>query len=179
MSSHDYQFQTRWEVPGTIEEVSEILSQPLELARWWPSVYLRVSQEGDETRLRTRGFLPYKLNWSFRVEEDRAPHGFSLSAWGDLEGHGVWTLRQLNPSRAEVIYDWTVVANKPILRHLAFLFRPLFELNHRWAMGQGLRSLELELRRRRGETVSAPPGPFNDAWFYFLLILALALAFHP
>jgi hypothetical protein len=31
--------------------------------------------------------------------------------------------------------------------------------NHRWAMAKGEESLTIELARRRGETVAAPPGP--------------------
>lgn len=179
MSRHDYQFQTRWLLPGTVGEISDILSQPAELARWWPSVYLQVRQEGDVTVLLTRGFLPYRLRWSFRVEENRAPHGFSLTAWGDLEGRGVWTFTQVGPDQVEVVYDWIVRANKPILRHFSFLLKPIFELNHDWAMHKGKRSLELELRRRRGEDVPAPPGPVDDVWFIFFIILALWLYFHP
>lgn len=180
MSSHDYEFQTRWVLPGTIQEISDILSQPEELARWWPSVYLQVHQAGEITTLRTRGFLPYRLRWSFKVDENNAPHGFSLEAWGDLEGRGVWKLTQIGPDEVEVLYDWTVRANKPLLRHLSFLLKPLFQLNHDWAMARGRESLELELRRRRGEkNVPAPPGPVNDMWLYLALILILWLKFHP
>ena len=180
MSSNDYQFQTRWILKATAREVSDILQEPLELARWWPSVYLAVVQEGDVTSLRTRGFLPYRLRWSFAVTENRAPHGFSLKAWGDLEGHGVWTFREVSADTVEVVYDWTVTANKPILRHLSFQIKPVFQLNHDWAMEKGRKSLELELRRRRGEAnVPPPPGPVNDALIYFALILFLWLAFHP
>ena len=59
----------------------------------------------------------------------------------------------------EATYDWRISAEKPLLRYGSFLFRPIFSANHRWAMARGLESLELELRRRRGEAVAAPPGP--------------------
>jgi hypothetical protein len=40
------------------------------------------------------------------------------------------------------------------------LLRPAFAANHEWAMRKGLKSLEFELRRRRGEQqVPPPPGP--------------------
>jgi hypothetical protein len=51
-------------------------------------------------------------------------------------------------------------AEKPLLKKLSWLLRPAFAANHEWAMRKGLESLELELRRRRGELqVPPPPGP--------------------
>jgi len=151
VASHDYVFQTRWEVQGTVEEVWAILGAPLDLPRWWPSVYLSARQEGDFIHLHTRGILPYTLRWSFR------PSGYALEAWGDLEGRGQWLLAQVGPD-VQIVYDWTVRANKPILRYLSFLLRPLFAANHAWAMALGQESLRRELRRRRGQPVAPPPG---------------------
>jgi hypothetical protein len=53
----------------------------------------------------------------------------------------------------DVTFDWRVAADKPLLRRFSFLLRPLFEANHKWAMEQGRRSLELELERYRASTV--------------------------
>ena len=168
-----YAFLTRWRVKGTIEEVSEVLDDPLQLPRWWPSVYLEVQEleAGDlETHvgrlidLYTKGWLPYTLRWRFQVTESRAPHGFSLVAEGDFVGTGVWTLEQ-DGEYANVTYDWRIAADKPLLRYGTPVMRPIFAANHRWAMARGLESLELELRRRRARTdeerraVPAPPGP--------------------
>ena len=41
-SSTDYEFLTVWRVAGTPREVVDILGDAGTLARWWPSVYLRV-----------------------------------------------------------------------------------------------------------------------------------------
>jgi len=163
--SNQYAFLTHWRVRGTIEEVSAILDDPLGLARWWPSVYLRVQElePGDPVThvgryidLYTKGFLPYTLKWRFRVTESRAPHGFSLVADGDFVGTGVWTLKQ-DGDYADITYDWRIAADKPLLKYGTPIFRPFFAANHRWAMARGLESLELELRRRRGETGAPPP----------------------
>ena len=62
----------------------------------------------------------------------------------------------------DVTFDWKLTANKPLLRYLSFLLRPAFEANHRWAMEQGRRSLELELARGRAtsfEELIAVPSP--------------------
>ena len=165
--SNQYVFVTHWRVKATIEEVSAILDDPLQLARWWPAVYLRVRElaPGDPAThvgrvidLHTKGFLPYTLRWNFTVTESTPPRGFKLVAHGDFEGTGVWTLQQ-DGDFADVTYDWRIAAEKPLLRYGSFALRPFFAANHRWAMARGLESLELELRRRRGETaVPAPPG---------------------
>jgi predicted ester cyclase len=137
-------------------QVAAVLDDIASLPRWWPSVYLDVqileqgSSEGAGivARLVTRGWLPYTLRWQLRVTEANPPHGFSIDAWGDLTGRGVW---KLTPEGGDVhvVYDWRVRADKPLLRHLSFLFKPLFAANHRWAMARGEESLKREIVRRR------------------------------
>ena len=175
MTNNDYHFITQWRVAGTIEEVSDILGNAPDLVRWWPSVYLDVQEiepggsggVGKIVSLYTKGWLPYTLNWQFRITENRSPYGFALEAWGDFVGRGRWNFAQ-DGEYVDITYDWAIEAEKPILRRLSFLFKPLFGANHRWAMDQGEKSLKLELARRRATSdseltaVPAPPGPtFN------------------
>ncbi len=158
-ASHDYRFLTTWRVRGTAEEVSDVLADAKDLVRWWPDVYLRVEEIapgdanglGKSFSLLTKGALPYRLRWSFRVTASRRPHGFELEAWGDLAGTGVWTFREEGPE-VVLTYDWRIRANKPILRYLSFLLKPLFSWNHRWAMARGEESLRRELARRQIQT---------------------------
>ena len=85
--------------------------------------------------------------------------GFSLEALGDFVGRGIWTFTQEGPM-CKIVYDWKIEAEKPLLKYLSFLFKPIFSANHHWAMAKGLESLKLELRRVRGEiNVPAPPPP--------------------
>jgi hypothetical protein len=170
VSAPEYRFVSRWEVLGTPDEVSDVLTDTRELPRWWPSTYLEaeVLDEGDEkgvgkrVRLHTKGWLPYTLRWELEVTESRHPNGFSIAAKGDLAGEGIWTFE---PSGAWTLvrYDWRVRAEKPLLAVLSPVLRPLFEANHRWAMARGEESLELELARRRAATPSEkariPPPP--------------------
>jgi hypothetical protein len=144
-----------------------VLADAPSLARWWPSVYLDVKElsPGDPQThvgrvidLYTKGWLPYTLRWKFTVTRSDPPRGFSLRAEGDFEGTGVWTITQ-DGDHTEATYDWRIAARKPLLRYGSFVMRPIFGANHRWAMARGLESLELELRRRRGEKVGPPPGP--------------------
>jgi len=150
-ASNEYHFVSHWRVESTIEEVSDVLSNAPGLARWWPSVYLNVKQAepGGPVELLTKGRLPYTLHWFFRVTESRRPHGFSIEAWGDFEGRGAWTFQQDGPF-VNISYDWRIRAEKPLLRYLSFLLKPVFSANHRWAMARGEESLKVELGRRAG-----------------------------
>jgi hypothetical protein len=171
MRANNYHFVTQWRVPGTVEEVADILSDAADLPRWWPAVYLDVVETkpgdeagiGKEVSLYTRGWLPYTLRWQFRVIESDYPHSFALESWGDFVGRGEWRLRQ-NGRFVDITYDWRIQAEKPLLRTLSFLLRPIFAANHRWAMARGEESLRLELARRAdnhplNDPIPPPPGP--------------------
>ena len=175
MFNNDYHFITHWRVKSTVEEVSEIIGNAPDLARWWPSVYLEVEElepggergVGNVVSLYTKGWLPYTLRWQFRVTESRYPHGFSLQAWGDFDGRGIWTFES-DGEWVNITYDWQIRADKPMLRYLSPVLKPLFSANHRWAMAKGEESLKLELARRRTATpqeralIPAPPPPTSQ-----------------
>lgn len=125
----------------------EILGNAEDLTRWWPSVYLDVKKRDDGiVLLHTKGFLPYTLRWQFRVTETRED-GFALEASGDFNGHGNWTFRQDGPM-VDIIYDWRIRADKPLLKYLSPVMKPIFSANHRWAMKRGEESLKAEIARR-------------------------------
>lgn len=168
--SNDYHFITTWRVEASASEVKDILKDSLKLPEWWPSVYLGVTEldPGDATGkgqvidLYTKGWLPYTLRWKFTVTEPMTETGGALTADGDFAGTGVWTFQ---PDGDHVIatYDWRIRAEKPMLRRLTWLMRPIFAANHRWAMAKGEQSLALELKRRRAQNptqkAAIPPPP--------------------
>lgn len=171
--ANTYHFVTTWRVEGTCGEVADILSDPLRFTVWWPSVYLDVAELhpatgprgiGRRIRVLTKGWLPYTLRWESVVTDSAYPNGFTLAATGDFHGVGVWTFTQ-DGAFVSITYDWRIRAEKPLLRRLSSILRPLFEANHRWAMAQGEESLELELARRRAMSdadrrmIPPPPGP--------------------
>ena len=133
-----------------------MLGNPLDLPRWWPMVYLEVvelrpsnaDRTGRRVRLLTRGKLPYRLRWEFEVTESRYPYGFTIAASGDFDGTGTWAFAPRGPL-VDITFDWRIRAEKPLLRWLSVLFKPIFEANHRWAMARGEECLVRELRRRR------------------------------
>jgi hypothetical protein len=172
MSTTDYHFVDKWRVTADIKEVADILEDALSLSRWWPSVYFEVKEVepggeggvGKLISLRAGGWLPYTLRINFRTIESTYPHGFTMTATGDLEGTGIWIFEQ-EGSEVNVTYDWTIAANKAIVRSLSFLLKPIFRANHNWTMKRGEESLKLELLRRRALTpedaarIPPPPGP--------------------
>lgn len=171
---NQYHFETNWRVRGTETEVFEILDDVKELPRWWPSVYLdvRIIEEGADggigkvVELYTKGFLPYTLHWKFRTTEKSFPNHLALEAFGDFKGEGVWTIKQENNSDyCNIHYDWCIIAEKPMLKYLSFLLKPIFSSNHHWAMQKGEESLKLELLLQRATSESEknqipkPPQP--------------------
>ncbi|MCP2262083.1 hypothetical protein LX15_005815 [Streptoalloteichus tenebrarius] len=171
--AHHYRFETRWLVPGAVAEVADVLFDPEDLVRWWPAVYLRVRQVapagedgvGARFDLHTTGWLPYTLRWHMHVTR-HTPSSSVFTATGDLAGRGEFRLSQRGPL-VEVLFDWRVRANKPLLRWFSPALRPVFAANHRWAMAQGERSLRVELLRRRATTAAeaaeVPPPPRRTA----------------
>lgn len=172
MPASDYHFVDKWRVEGDLKEVADIIEDALSLPRWWPSVYFAVKELepggehgiGKVISLRAAGWLPYTLRINFRTFESHYPNGFSMEATGDLEGTGIWNFEQDGPY-VNIIYDWTIRANKPLVQKLSFLLKPIFRSNHNWTMKRGEESLKLELMRRRARTpeqagrIPAPPGP--------------------
>jgi hypothetical protein len=168
VASNDYHFVTVWRIPATPEEITGILGDAPALARWWPSVYLTVAEAapGDANG------VGKVVRRRFTVTESQPPAGFKLEAEGDFVGRGIWTLRrETSPGDPDgplttVTYDWTVIAEKGILKNLSVIMKPIFRANHHWAMARGGESLKLELARRHAASdptihtaISAPPGP--------------------
>ena len=172
MASNEYEFLTNWTVSGTAEEVYDVISRSEDLPRWWPSVYLdvavvepgNVGGVGKRVRLLTKGWLPYTLRWEFVVTDAVRPHRLAIDTRGDLAGTGEWTFSE-RAGHVDIAFLFRIQADKPLLRTLSVVLKPVFAANHRWAMAHGLESLELELRRRRAKTdeervrIPPPPGP--------------------
>lgn len=182
MAVNDYHFITRWRVQGSVDEVYDVISRPLDYPRWWPSVYLQVKEiaSGDASglgrrvRLHTKGWLPYTLLWESSSTELAKPNRMALAATGDFLGRGIWAFAQ-DGQFADIAFDWRLTAGKPLLRFLSFLLKPVFSANHRWAMARGLESLKLELARRRARTpeqlerIPSPPGPNKTSGLWLAL----------
>lgn len=155
MQANDYVFLTNWHAKGKAAGAYEILTDVPGYLRWWSEVYLAVNPLapagkdglGQSYRLLTRGNLPYRLRWDARIIETRRPNGFTIEATGDFIGRGIWSFNE-HGKDLEIVFDWRLRAEKPLLKSLSFLLKPLFRWNHRWAMERGEQGLRRELNRR-------------------------------
>jgi len=186
--SNQYHFITRWRVKGATSEVYDIISEPLEYPRWWPSVYLQTHEieHGDKDgigrriSLYTKGWLPYTLHWESSSTEAKRPNRLAIRAEGDFNGRGIWALEQ-EGDFVSVTFDWKLTADKPLLRYLSFLLKPAFSANHRWAMERGRESLDLEIARRHAQTpeerhrIPAPPQPNRTSGLWLGLGLVVVV----
>jgi len=163
-----YRYLSRWRVRGPIDEVAAVLRDAEQYPRWWPAVYLAVEplpgddRAGARRRVRSQGFLPYAIEFTARVVDERLPHGFTVEADGEMQGRGDWQL-SADGDWVDVVYRWRVSVKKLLWRTTSWALRPLFEANHDWAMRRGEESLRLELARRRArsdaERDAVPPPP--------------------
>jgi len=154
--AHHYHFITSWWVDAPIEVVWAALSDARTYLEWWPQVYLEVRVEGEglspgrRSHFRTRGWLPYELHWTATVARVEPPRYLESIASGDFVGRGEWFLE---PRRGgtQVRLDWEVDAEKPLLRSLSPILKPLFRWNHGWAMRRAMEGLEPYCRARLGQ----------------------------
>ncbi|MDI4643499.1 SRPBCC family protein [Cohnella hashimotonis] len=160
MAAHEYYMPTNWRVRADIWEVYEICSDFEGYARWWPEVYLGIHAAGKDAEtgndvfaILSKGKLPYKLRWTSCKTVENAPHALSLKAAGDLAGRGTWKFEQ-DGEYVNIRFDWYVNADKPLLKYLSPILKPVFRSNHYWAMDRGRESLDRELARRHKAEVS-------------------------
>jgi hypothetical protein len=150
MAANEYHLVSKWRVRGSVADVFAILANFSEMPRWWPEGFLSVRRTSTGSGLtldvHSRGFLPYTLRWTARLTAVEAPGTFTIAVEGDFDGHSEWDLRQ-DGEWVEVTFTWVIRVLKPLVRRLSWLLRPVFVLNHRWAMAKGEQGLQRELDR--------------------------------
>ena len=138
-----YCIASQWRVPGAPEQVADSFLRLDELPQWWPQ-FLNVEtlDEGDRfangrrVRVMTKGFLPYRLHFEFRLTTVEYPSYFCLESLGDFNGCGRGWISSAGDD-AVINFQWQIEVRKPLLRRWSWLLRPLFISNHRWVMAQG------------------------------------------
>jgi uncharacterized protein YndB with AHSA1/START domain len=147
----EYVFVDEWDVAAPPQDVYAALVDARTYPDWWRPVYLSV--EGDErrTRHRFKGRLPYTLKMEAELVEEDAPRRFDVEVTGDLRGHGRWTFTPTPGGATHVRWDWRVYSDRPLLRYLTPVLKPLFRWNHRWAVARAREGLEPYARARSAE----------------------------
>jgi uncharacterized protein YndB with AHSA1/START domain len=145
--SGEYVFVDEWEVGAPTGPVFDALADGRTYPLWWKPVYVSVESDGPPavgrvSRQHFKGRLPYHLHTTSRIVRLEPPHLVAADVEGDLRGRGVWTLTPLDGERTHVRFDWSVLADRPLLRRLTPLLRPLFRWNHNWAIARAIEGLE-------------------------------------
>ncbi|MBM3578834.1 MAG: hypothetical protein FJX40_14570 [Alphaproteobacteria bacterium] len=159
MSAHVFKFDEGWEIPdAAIEEVYDVLARGELLPQWWKGVYLEAErltpgetpQIGAKLRAKVRGFLPFTLNFVVEAVELERPRKVAVHTYGDLDGAWRATLTQRGDD-VHVALLFEVRIDRPGMRFLAPLLRPLFALNHYWTTPRGEKGLREYLQARRSD----------------------------
>lgn len=156
----EYLFTSCWVVAGTVNEVRDLVFDPLALPQWWPSAFLEMEliQPGDRhavgthVHLISKGWMPYTINMEAKVVEGcMDPPYIRIEVFGDLTGSAMIRSKE-HAGETTIDFNWRVDLRKRSIRWLAFLIWPVLVTNHQWVMKRGHESLELEIKRRRCRT---------------------------
>jgi hypothetical protein len=130
-------------------------------------VYLEAETDGPPalgraSRQYFKGRLPYRLRTTSEIVRLEAPRLVEADVRGDLSGRGLWTL---NPTGmgTNVRFDWRVHADRPLLRRLTPVLRPLFRWNHNWAIARAMDGLEPYARQRAAAAASSSSADVTGA----------------
>ncbi|HYR92047.1 MAG TPA: SRPBCC family protein [Terriglobia bacterium] len=159
MAFNAYHFEDDWQIPFRIESVWEVLSKPTKFPQWWRGVYLNAvvadctSDEphvGQRINVLTRGWLPYKLRWTIETIRLDKPRLIEFKASGDFSSDASRWILRVAETGTDVTLDWNPIVEKPIIKLLSPLLKPVFRLNHRWAMNLGEKQIVDYIRSRNG-----------------------------
>jgi uncharacterized protein YndB with AHSA1/START domain len=150
----EYVFLDEWDVDAPQEAVFRALADASTYPQWWTPVYIEVETDGPPalgrvSEQRFKGRLPYTLRTRSEIVRLEPPDELEVSVVGDLTGKGVWTLTPRG-DKVHVRFDWTVIADRPLLRYLTPVLRPLFRWNHNWSVKRAIEGLEPYARSHAG-----------------------------
>jgi hypothetical protein len=148
MAASDYHFVTHWKIRGPIRAVYDILKDGEGYSRWWKPAYVRTDVVGTrKVRALVRARLPYTLDFTTELVREDPPREIEIRATGELAGRGLWRLAQ-EDGLVAVTFHWDVSAEKPLVKLLSPILKPLFKWNHDWVMRTGEKGLQTEIDRR-------------------------------
>jgi quercetin dioxygenase-like cupin family protein/uncharacterized protein YndB with AHSA1/START domain len=141
-----YVFVDEWDVAAPPAAVFTAVADSRTYPEWWRPVYLEAEgsvpvEVGAEARHHFKARLPYHLRTRSVVAAVDPPRTVTADVEGDLRGRGTWTLTPTAVG-THVRFDWQVHADRPLLRALTPLLRPLLRWNHKWAIARAKEGLE-------------------------------------
>nr|WP_225953769.1 SRPBCC family protein [Kibdelosporangium phytohabitans] len=136
-----YRFRSLWTVRAAAGDVFDVVTDPGTYPLWWPDIHGVGRIDDDTAEVVCRSVLPYALTFRMhRAEQDLDRGRMMIGMTGDLEG---FCRSTVVPGRRTVTLEITqdVIVNKPLLRALAPVARPVFRANHAAMMWRGQRGL--------------------------------------
>jgi mannose-6-phosphate isomerase-like protein (cupin superfamily)/uncharacterized protein YndB with AHSA1/START domain len=154
-SSREYAFLDEWQVAAPREAVFAALADARSYPLWWRPVYIEADSDGEPavgvvSRQHFKGRLPYHLRTRSRITRFEPPHVITAEVEGDLRGRGTWTLTE-TLGGTHVSFEWSVHADRRLLRVLTPILRPAFRWNHDWAIARAMEGLEPYARELAAE----------------------------
>jgi mannose-6-phosphate isomerase-like protein (cupin superfamily) len=151
-SRGEYAFVDEWDVAAPPEAVFDLIADARTYPSWWRPVYIDVESEGEPglgavSAQHFKGRLPYHLRTRSTITVYNRPRSIGADVVGDLRGRGLWTLTPTDAG-THVRFDWSVFADKPLVRALTPVLRPAFRWNHAWAIARAQEGLEPAARAR-------------------------------
>jgi hypothetical protein len=153
---NEYRFVDRWIVRGPLDGAYDVVGDTLSYPGWWGDVFVSVEGDGGpprpgrHVRIVSRGFLPYLLRWEAQVVEADAPRHFAFVMQGDFVGSGSWTFDSAD-NGTSATFEFRPRVEKPGVKQLTPVLKPLFRWNHRWATQRGERGVNQLFERRGAE----------------------------
>lgn len=145
--SNRYHFRSTWTFDCPCDHVFRALQDLLNYPAWWPEVKSVVLVDESAAVVVIRAFLPYRLR--FKLEQqvaDEEAGVLQAAMTGDLEGWSRWLLLP-RQSGCLLKFEEEVVVNRPLLKVLSPVARPLLEANHSVMMRRGEGGLRQYLSR--------------------------------
>lgn len=156
MSVADYHFVTHWRIRGPVQLVYDILKDGEGYSTWWRPAYVSTRKVGDKkVRSLVRAKLPYTLDFTTQLVRENPPEEIEIRALGELSGRGLWKLEPAGDA-VSVTFYWDVRAEKPLVKLLSPILKPLFRWNHDWVMKVGETGLQQEIEHRSSLRLGKP-----------------------
>ena len=141
-----YHFVTEWNFKAPVEQIWALVKEPEIIMERWPEIKqtkIRGNNKdiakGDIIDVVIKGLL-CKLNFTLEVIGIESNKTLHLKSYGDLEGHGLLTLKK-EGYFTKVKYIWEVNTIGWWINIIGLFLKPLMTWNHKKAMDSGFNAL--------------------------------------
>ena len=141
-----YRFRSVWRFDVPPETAYAALQETEDYEAWWPEIRSTRRLDEDRVEARIRSVLPYDLVMVLeRVREDPETGVLEARMTGDLEGFSRWVITPDGRGGTRLVFEEEAVPQKPVMRRLAPVARPLYRWNHARMMRSAERGLRAYL----------------------------------